>query len=133
MIRASVEFRVRYAETDQMGFVYYGNYAQYFEIGRVEALKKVGVSYRALEESGIRLPVKELHIEYIKAAKYDDLIRVTTTIQNMPTNRIVFDYIIERDRDILVKGQTTLFFMNEQGKACRPHADFLNQLKPFFS
>ncbi|KAA3651449.1 MAG: acyl-CoA thioesterase [Bacteroidetes bacterium] len=133
MIRASVEFRVRYAETDQMGFVYYGNYAQYFEIGRVEALKKVGVSYRALEESGIRLPVKELHIEYIKAAKYDDLIRVTTTIQNMPTNRIVFDYIIERDRDVLVKGQTTLFFMNEQGKACRPHADFLNQLKPFFS
>jgi acyl-CoA thioester hydrolase len=133
MIRESIEIRVRYAETDQMGFVYYGNYAQYFEIGRVEALKKVGLSYRSLEESGIMLPVKELYIDYKKAAKYDDLIRIETTISEMPNNRIFFDYKIFRQEELLVTGNTTLFFMNKNGRPIRPTAYFLNKLRPYFN
>jgi acyl-CoA thioester hydrolase len=133
MIKESVEIRVRYAETDQMGFVYYGNYAQYFEIGRVEALKKVGLSYRAIEESGVMLPVKELYIDYKRAAKYDDLIRIETTIAKMPSNRIRFDYKIYRQEELLVTGNTTLFFMNKNGKPIRPTDDFLNQMEPFFN
>ena len=134
MIQESIEFRVRYAETDQMGFVYYGNYAQYFEIGRVKALKKVGLSYRDLEESGIMLPVMDLNIQYKKAAKYDDLIRVETTIPEMPTNRIKFEYLIYREEELLASGSTTLFFMEkETGRPIRPTEDFINRLKPHYN
>lgn len=133
MIKASIDFRVRYAETDQMGFVYYGNYAQYFEIGRVEALKKVGVSYRALEESGVLLPVKDLQVQYIKAAKYDDLITVETTVPKLPTNRILFEYRILRGEELLATGSTTLFFINKEGRPIRPSKEFMAQLEPFFN
>lgn len=133
MIEASIDFRVRYAETDQMGFVYYGNYAQYFEIGRVEALKKVGISYRALEESGILLPVKDLQVQYIKAAKYDDLITVKTTVPKLPTNRILFEYQILRAEELLATGSTTLFFINKEGRPIRPSKEFMAQLEPFFN
>lgn len=133
MIQASVKFNIRYAETDQMGFVYYGNYAQYFEIGRVEALKKVGLSYRQLEESGYFLPVRKLEVEYLKAAKYDDEIEVQTTIPSMPSNRIDFDYEIFRGEELLVRGSTTLFFMDKQGKPIRPPQEFLDLLKPYFN
>lgn len=134
MIQELIKFRVRYAETDQMGFVYYGNYAQYFEIGRVEALKKVGLSYRSLEESGIMLPVKDLNIQYKKAAKYDDLITVETTIPEMPSNRIKFEYRIFREEELLATGTTTLFFMDKAtGRPIRPSKDFLNKLSPYFN
>ena len=73
-----IKTRIRYAETDQMGVVYHGNYAQFFEVGRVEWLRALGVSYKSLEESGIMLPVRELNINYLKPAKYDDLLTITT-------------------------------------------------------
>lgn len=133
MIKSKTTLRVRYSETDQMGFVYYGNYPQYLEIGRVDALKTVGVSYRSMEESGYGLPVKELKIKYHKAALYDDELEIITTISSMPTNKIVFDYEIRRGNDLIITAQTTLFFINSAKRACRPPASFLHKMKGYFS
>lgn len=132
MLKNETILRVRYAETDQMGFVYYGNYAQYLEIGRVEALKSVGLSYRKLEESGYMLPVKDLKIEYFKAALYDDELTIYTEVREMPSNKIVFNYQIKRDEELLIVAETTLFFMNKEGRACRPPQFFLDHMKAFF-
>lgn len=133
MIESKTTLRVRYSETDQMGFVYYGNYPQYLEIGRVDALKSVGVSYRSMEESGYGLPVKDLIIRYFKAALYDDELIVTTTVKQMPTNKIIFDYEIHRGEDLIVTAQTTLFFIDSNKKACRPPQAFLEKMKNYFS
>ncbi len=132
MIKEEIKLRVRYAETDQMGFVYYGHYAQYFEIGRVEALKKIGLSYREIEEKGFMLPVKSLNIDYKRAAKYDDELKVVTTIPEMPNNRIRFDYEIFREEELLVTGSTTLFFMNLEGRPIKPPQFFIEMVQPFF-
>src|SRR3954463_1583998 len=102
MICKDVQVRVRYAETDKMGYVYYGNYATYFEIGRVETLRKLGTSYKALEDSGIMLPVLEYKSKYIKAAKYDDLLTIRTFIRKIPTVRIVFDYEVYNQDMVLL-------------------------------
>lgn len=133
MIKERMSLRVRYAETDQMGFVYYGNYAQYLELGRVAAMKKIGISYRELEESGIGMPVKDLHIDYYKAAQYDDELIVETTIAEKPTNRVVFDYEIFRGEDLLVKAKTTLFFIDLKTlRPSRPPAFFIEKITPYF-
>ena len=133
MIQSKTTLRVRYSETDQMGYVYYGNYPQYLEIGRVDALKSVGVSYRSMEESGFGLPVKELIIKYHNAALYDDELIIATTVNHMPTNKIVFDYEIKRGDDLIVTAQTTLFFINKEKRACRPPQSFIEQMKAYFS
>lgn len=132
MIQSNLKLRVRYSETDQMGFVYHGNYAQYFEVGRVETLRKAGYSYKSLEDRGVYLPVYSLNIKYLKAAQYDDELTVITRLKEMPTNRIQFDYEIKRGDELLVVGDTTLIFMNKDQKASRPPDWFINQLKPFF-
>ena len=132
MINQSTKVRVRYSETDRMGFVYYGNYAQYLEVGRVETLRSIGLSYKDLEDQGYLLPVKSYSINYMRAGKYDDELIVNTFIKAMPTNRIVFDYEVKRGEELLATASTTLFFMNEEGKACKPPDFFVNQLKPFF-
>jgi len=87
-------FRVRYGETDQMGVVYHGNYAQYMEMGRVEWLRSMGISYKNMEENGIMLPVISLHVDYKKPAVYDDLITVRTILKKMPSVKIEFDFEI---------------------------------------
>lgn len=133
MIEGRIKVNVRYAETDQMGFVYYGHYATYFEIGRVAALKSIGIAYRDLEEEGQFLPVKELHIDYKKAARYDDELEIVTKIPEMPSNRIRFDYEIYRGEELLVSGYTVLFFMNAAGRPCKPAESFIQSIKPFFS
>ena len=84
MIKTETTLRVRYGETDQMGYVYYGNYAQFFEVGRVEWLRDLGISYKSLEESGIMLPVIQLTVNYMKPAKYDDLLTIKTILHNKP-------------------------------------------------
>ncbi len=133
MIKEKISLNVRYAETDQMGFVYYGNYAQYLEMGRVAAMKKVGISYRELEKGGIGLPVKDLHIDYYKAAQYDDVLTVETSIREMPTNRITFHYQIFRGEDLLIKANTTLFFMDLKTlRPCRPPSFIIEKMKPYF-
>lgn len=112
-------FRVRYAETDQMGVVYHGNYPQYLEMGRVEWLRSLGISYKNMEENGVMLPVISLTINYKKPALYDDLLTVTTIIHKKPLVRIEFDYEIHNESgDLLVEANTVLAFMDT--KANRP-------------
>ena len=108
-----IEIRVRYGETDQMGVVYHGNYAQYFEIGRVEWLRKFGVSYKEMEESGIMLPVISLSVKFKKSARYDDVIKVKTQLVKIPSAIIEFDYEILNDKnEILATGNTSLVFID---------------------
>ena len=96
----SHSFRVRYGETDKMGVVYHGNYAQYLEMGRVEWLRALGISYRSMEENGIMLPVVSLQLEYKKSAYYDDLLTVKTKLVKTPTVKIEFDYqIVNENQD----------------------------------
>ncbi|WP_415669096.1 acyl-CoA thioesterase, partial [Zobellia roscoffensis] len=113
----NISFRVRYSETDQMGVVYYGNYAQYLEMGRVEWLRSAGISYKELEENGIMLPVVSLSLNYKKSAFYDDLISVETTLKKTPSVKIEFDYVIYNEkREILVEANTVLVFINMKNK-----------------
>ena len=108
-----LSFRIRYAETDQMGVVYHGNYAQYLEMGRVEWLRGLGVSYKSMEEQGIQLPVINLQIKYLKSAKYDDLITVETILRKHPLVKIEFDYkIYNETMDLLVEANTVLAFID---------------------
>ena len=110
-----LSFRVRYGETDQMGIVYYGNYAQYLEMGRVEWLRDLGVTYKSMEDSGILLPVLDLKIKYIKSAKYDDLITVETNLKKRPLVKIEFDYkIYNAARDLLAEANTVLAFIDKE-------------------
>lgn len=112
-----ISFRVRYGETDQMGVVYYGNYAQYLEMGRVEWLRALGISYKWMEENGVMLPVISLKIDYKNSARYDDLITVRTQLKKTPSVRIEFDYIIYNEsREILVEANTVLVFMDKDKK-----------------
>jgi acyl-CoA thioester hydrolase len=108
-----IQFRVRYGETDQMGVVYHGNYAQYFEMGRTEWLRKIGFSYKQMEADGIMLPVISLSINYKKSACYDDLIKVKTKLVKRPTVKIEFDYeILNENDEILTTGNSVLVFMD---------------------
>jgi acyl-CoA thioester hydrolase len=129
-----VQIRVRYAETDQMGYVYYGNYATYFEVARVESLRKLGMSYKAMEQSGIMLPVLELQSKFLKPAKYDDLLTVKTTILELPNIRIKFSYqIFNEINDLLTLGETTLVFINAETKRpCSAPEHFIEKLMPYF-
>ena len=114
MIKIETMLRVRYAETDQMGFVYYGNYAQYYEVGRVEAMRSLGFSYKEMEENGILMPVINLNINYKKPALYDDEIRIVTTVSKLPTVRITFDYeCYNQKNELLNTGSVTLVFIDK--------------------
>ncbi|MFC4740638.1 acyl-CoA thioesterase [Flavobacterium ponti] len=105
--------RVRYAETDQMGVVYHGNYAQYFEMGRVEWLRNMGVSYKWMEENGIMLPVVSLTINYKKPARYDDLLTVKTVFKRQTSVKIEFDYEIYNEKqELLTTGYSMLVFVD---------------------
>jgi acyl-CoA thioester hydrolase len=114
--------RVRYAETDQMGVVYHGNYAQYFEMGRVEWLRNLGLSYKFMEEKGIMLPVVSLTMNYKKPARYDDLLTVRTILKKQDGVKIEFDYEIYNEAgELLTTGYSMLVFVNMQtGKPVLP-------------
>ncbi|MCR9228963.1 MAG: acyl-CoA thioesterase [Flavobacteriaceae bacterium] len=111
----SHSFRVRYAETDQMGVVYHGNYAQYFEMGRVEWLRAMGITYKSMEDNGVMLPVISLHIDYKKSALYDDLLTVHTKLKSKPLVKIEFDYEISNEAgELLATANTVLAFMDKK-------------------
>ncbi len=113
MFKNEIKIRVRYSETDQMSYVYYGNYAQYFEVGRVEWLRSLGISYKSLEESGIMLPVTHMNIDYLKPAKYDDLLTIVTDVINKPMVKIKFEFkIFNEQKELLTTGETTLVFID---------------------
>ncbi|MFD3292854.1 thioesterase family protein [Aquirufa sp. KTFRIE-69F] len=112
MLSHQVSYRVCYADTDQMGYVYYGNYARFYEIARVETLRNIGVSYKVLEDAGIGLPVYENYSKYHAPALYDDLLRIDCTLIKMPSARIEFEYkIYNQSEALLHEGKTTLVFM----------------------
>jgi acyl-CoA thioester hydrolase len=105
--------RVRYSETDQMGVVYHGNYAQYLEMGRVEWLRNLGISYKWMEENGIMLPVVSLNINYKKPARYDDLLTVKTIFKSQTSVKIEFDYEIRNEQgELLTIASSILVFVN---------------------
>jgi acyl-CoA thioester hydrolase len=113
MLSHHVSYRVCYADTDQMGYVYYGNYARFYEIARVETLRSIGVSYKVLEDAGIGLPVYENYSKYHAPAFYDDLLRIECTLIKMPSVRIEFEYKVYNQSDVLLhEGKTTLVFMD---------------------
>lgn len=134
MYRHQTTIRVRYGETDQMGYVYYGHYASYFEVARVEALRSLGLSYKTMEAEGIMMPVLENHSYYYQPAVYDDLLRIEVIIQELPTVRIAFKYKIYNEADMLIhEGETKLAFMRADSKRpCRPPAGMIALLKPYF-
>lgn len=129
------DIRVRYADTDQMGYVYYGNYARFYEIGRVESLRSIGFHYKEMEASGVLMPVYENHSRYLQPARYDDLLSISITIPTLPRARIVFQAAIRNESGVLLHtGETTLVFQRrDTGRLCPAPAALLQALEPFFS
>jgi acyl-CoA thioester hydrolase len=117
-----------------MGYMYYGNYAEFYEVGRVEMLRSLGLTYSGMEESGIKMPVLELKCKYLKPALYDEEITVRVIMEKMPSIRIVFRYELFNEKEELINtGETLLVFVNMQtNRPCLPSQDFLDRLKPFF-
>lgn len=135
MYSHSSKIRVRYADTDQMGYMYYGNYAEFYEVGRVEMLRSLGITYKSMEDKGIIMPVTELKCKYIKPAFYDEEITVKVTIAKMPSLRINFLYELYNEKEELINlGETTLVFIDkEKNKPCLPSDDFLSRLRVYFN
>lgn len=127
-------YRVRYADIDQMGYMYYGNYAKLYEIGRVEALRSLGLRYRDLEETGIIMPVYENKSRFISPAKYDDLVTIRVMIKEMPKVRIIFHYeIYDEQQTLLHTGETTLVFVRtSNNRIATCPKEITDRLLPFF-
>lgn len=134
MYEREINIRVRYGETDQMGCVYHGDYAAYFEVGRVEALRALGFPYRRLEEEGILLPVREMEVRYHAPARYDDLLTVRTRIDELPGVRIRFAYTVMNEAgQLLSEASTTLVFVDKAtGRPQRAPEPLLVVLRPYF-
>lgn len=128
------QIRVRYGETDQMGYMYYGNYAEFFEVARTEMLRSLGLTYRKMEEDGVMMPVLELKCKYLKPARYDENIRIKTVISRLPSVRIRFEYFLYNEQDELIhEGETTLAFIDmKRNRPCSPPSDFQERIKAFF-
>ena len=113
MYKSETQIRVRYAETDRMGYVYYGNYAAYYEVARVESLRQLGLSYRELEDSGVIMPVLENCSKYLVPGRYDELLTVKVFIKKKPGFKIIFNYEIFNEENILINtGETKLAFID---------------------
>ena len=134
MLSNIINFRVRYSETDQMQYAYHGNYPQYFEMGRIEWLRSLGVSYKKMEENGIMLPVINLNINYLKPAKYDNLLTLKTTLESKPSAKIIFNYELFFGNDLITTASSTLVFVNmETNRPTRPPKYILDKLEELFS
>ncbi|SFC21248.1 acyl-CoA thioester hydrolase [Parapedobacter composti] len=135
MYTFETKVRVRYAETDQMGYVYYGNYATYYEVGRVELFRSLGFSYKALEDSGIMLPVMELRCKYLKPARYDEEITVRVHLREKPAVKIKFEYeLFNPGGELINTGYTQLVFVDmKRNKPCMAPAGFLERLHTYFN
>ena len=113
MIKGDIKLRVRYSDTDQMGYVYYGRYASYYEVARVELFRNLGFSYKKLEEEGIGMPVIDMETKYLLPIKYDEEITIRTRIEKLPSSRIIFHYeILNQNNDLANTAKTTLTFIN---------------------
>jgi acyl-CoA thioester hydrolase len=134
MFEHTIYIRVRYGETDQMGYVYYGNYSLYYEQGRTEAIKSLGVSYRELEKNGIMMPVAEMKVRFKGPAKYDELLKIVSRVREMPSRSMVFDTAIYNEVGKLInEGETRLLFVKaESRKPCSAPAQLIAVLEPYF-
>jgi acyl-CoA thioester hydrolase len=134
MFEHTTKLRVRYGETDQMGYMYYGNYAEFYEVGRVEMLRSLGMTYSGMEESGIMMPVLEMSSKYLKPALYDEEISIKVIMNKMPGVKIHFKYELYNPNDELINtGETLLVFVNmKTNRPCLPPQEFIERLKPFF-
>lgn len=128
------QVRVRYAETDQMGYVYYGNYAMYYEVARVEAMRNMGLTYKNMEQQGVMMPVLENRSKYIRPARYDDLLTIRTSIKKFPASRIVFDYEVFNEEGTLINiGETTLVFVDmNTGRPCPMPEYMAEPMRPYY-
>lgn len=134
MFKSKTTLCVRYAETDQMGYVYYGNYATYFEVARVEAMKKLGISYRELELEGVMMPVLSYSTKYYKPALYDDELTILTTIKELPGVRIHFTFEVFNEKgDKLNDAEATLVFVDmKTKKPCMAPKHLLEKLEAYY-
>ena len=134
MIEYTIKNRVRYAETDQMGYVYYGNYATYFEIARVETFRDIGFSYKEMEESGILMPVVQLNTKYIKPLFYDEEFTVKVKVTKRPSVKILFEYeVYNQKNELTTIGETVLVFVSkETGKPTLPGKYFEDLMTKHF-
>lgn len=128
----TAEIRVRYADTDKMGVVYYGKYFEYFEVARTEMLREYGLPYAELEATGVMLPVSEASAKYLKGAQYDDLLRITCRMPHRPSPRLEISYEVRRkeNNELLVTGETTLVFVDAStGRPTRPPKTYLERVE----
>jgi acyl-CoA thioester hydrolase len=135
MFTATTQIRVRYAETDQMKVVYYGNYPQYYEVGRAEAIRELGFTYKALEDLGIMMPVVEMNIRYFRPALYDDLLTVKTTLVALEKSKVTFQSaIFNEQNELLNKGTVTLVFVTSVNlKRTEMPQVLFDKLAPFYA
>ena len=134
MFSHQLKFRVLYSDTDKMGYMYYGRYAKYLEMGRVEALRSLGLSYLEMEESGFIMPVLELKTKYVKPLFYDDEVTLRTKISSIPNTRIYFEYeILNPKGEVATVAETTLVFVDANtGKPCPAPEEFKRKISVFF-
>ncbi|HTN22068.1 MAG TPA: thioesterase family protein [Pelobium sp.] len=135
MFSFETKIRIRYADTDQMGYMYYGNYATMYEVARTEMLRSLGMTYKSMEEDGVMMPVLELKCKYLKPALYDDEIVVKVIIEEKPGVRIVFKYELFNQHKVLINlGETTLVFVDiEKNRPCMAPKNFLQKIESYFS
>ena len=116
MYESTTQLRVRYAETDQMNVVYYGNYAQYFEVGRVESIRQLGFTYKDIEESGLIMPVVELHTRYLRPATYDELLTIQTQVRELPVAYRIefFQEVFNEQSRLVAAGRVVLYFLEKE-------------------
>lgn len=135
MFTTETQVRVRYAETDQMGVVYHGNYFLYFETARAESIRDLGLTYADIERSGIIMPVVDVHCKYMRPARYDDLLTIKTILKELPLHhKIEFHHeVFNEDGELLAVGIITLYFMERKTmkKATMP-VPLLEKIKPYF-
>lgn len=134
MYQSETTVRVRYGETDQMAYVYYGNYAMYYEVARVEGLRQLGVTYKELEAMGVMMPVLEYHSKFLAPGRYDELLRIVTTIAEKPGVKIKFSFeTFNEENKLINQGEAVLAFVNmETGRPCRPPEKMMKALEPYF-
>ncbi len=127
------KLRVRYGETDQMGYMYYGNYPEFLEVARTELLREAGMTYRSLEEEGIVMPVTELWIKYIRPAKYDEEITIRTHVRKLEGVRIIIaSELVNEKKEVITIADVSLTFINsETGRPCSPPDLFAELLQPY--
>lgn len=132
MIQHTVTFRVRYAETDKMGIAHHSSYVLWFEMARIELMRSIGLSYAQFEKDGYLMPVLEINVQYKKAVTFDQLLKITASINQQPKARLRYNYQIFNGDEVVCEGSSIHGYMNTQNKAIKPPRVFLNKINKYF-